>query len=71
MSEMSRHQMMNAESPEGLKKRSVEALKRHWAEEPRWQGVMRPYSAEEVIRYRGSLALEYTLRTVGQSGCGN
>ncbi|MFO0788216.1 MAG: isocitrate lyase [Pirellulales bacterium] len=60
-----RHQMLDAESPEGLRKRSVESLRRHWHEDPRWRGVYRPYSAEEVIRYRGSLAIEHTLARRG------
>src|SRR5260370_38394376 len=27
----------------------------------RWQGIARPYSAEDVIRLRGSITIEYTL----------
>ena len=57
--------MLDPESPEGLRKQSVEALKRHWAEDERWRGVKRPYSAEEVIRYRGSMAIEHTLARRG------
>lgn len=56
-----RHQMLDAESSERLRAQSVQALKRHWQDDERWQGVERPYSAEEVVRYRGSLAVEYTL----------
>ena len=61
MTEPNRHHMLNAASPERLRKSSVEALKKHWDDEPRWKGVERPYTAEEVIRYRGSLAIEHTL----------
>ena len=50
---------------DGLRKQSVEALKRHWAEDDRWRGVTRPYSAEEVIRYRGSVGIEHTLARRG------
>jgi len=60
-----RHHMLEPESPEGLRKQSVEALKRHWAEDDRWQGCTRPYTAEEVIRYRGSVPIEYTLARRG------
>ncbi len=60
-----RHHMLDPESPEGLRKRSVETLRRHWQEGERWQGVRRPYSAEEVIRYRGSVMVEYTLARRG------
>ena len=65
MIEINRHHMLHPESPEGLRKRSVEALKMHWADDPRWRGVTRPYTAEEVIRYRGSVSLEYTLARRG------
>ena len=57
--------MCDADSPLGLRKQSVETLKRHWAEDARWKGVHRPYSAEEVIRYRGSVTIEHTLARRG------
>ncbi|MAT72767.1 MAG: isocitrate lyase [Planctomycetaceae bacterium] len=53
--------MLDADSPEGLRKQSVDALKRHWAQDDRWQGVERPYTAEEVVRYRGSLTIEHSI----------
>jgi isocitrate lyase len=56
---------MDTPSPDGPRKQSVEALKRHWAEDDRWHGVRRPYSAEEVIRYRGSMMIEHTLARRG------
>ncbi len=65
MNEAHRHHMLDPISPEGLRKKSVEALKRHWAEDSRWKGVRRPYSAEEVVRYRGSVTPEYTLARRG------
>ncbi|MCA9239569.1 MAG: isocitrate lyase, partial [Planctomycetales bacterium] len=61
MSEQNRHNMVDAESPVGLRKQSVEALKKHWTHDARWSGVERPYTAEEVVRYRGSIAIEHTL----------
>ncbi len=61
MTEQNRHSMLDADSPERLRKQSVEALKRHWDQDERWRGVQRPYSAEEVVRYRGSLTIEHTL----------
>ncbi|HSJ34580.1 MAG TPA: isocitrate lyase [Acidimicrobiia bacterium] len=36
-------------------------LAQEWAENPRWEGIERPYSAEEVVRLRGSLREEQTL----------
>lgn len=35
-------------------------LKEQWATDPRWNNVERPYSAEEVVRLRGSVQPEYT-----------
>ncbi len=43
----------------------IRNLQKRWAEEPRWQGVKRGYTAEEVIRLRGSLVEEYTLARRG------
>ncbi len=36
-----------------------------WAEDARWQGVSRPYSAEDVDRLRGSIHIEHTLALMG------
>src|SRR3990172_8539553 len=65
MNPLHRHHMIDPESPEGLRKQSIEALKRHWAEDDRWYGIERPYSAEEIVRYRGSMTIEYTLARRG------
>jgi len=43
----------------------VEQLEREWKENPRWTGIERPYSAEDVIRLRGSLDIEHTLAQRG------
>lgn len=43
----------------------VEKLKEMWQNEERWQGVTRPYTAEEVIRLRGSIDIEHTLAKRG------
>ena len=40
-------------------------LELDWAENPRWTAVKRPYSAEEVVRLRGSVQPEYTLAQRG------
>ena len=40
-------------------------LKKDWAENPRWKGVERGYSAEDVVRLRGSLHIEHTLARRG------
>jgi len=43
----------------------VQRIKRDWAENPRWKGVRRGYTAEDVHRLRGSLAIEHTLARRG------
>ncbi|MFO7299339.1 MAG: isocitrate lyase [Actinomycetes bacterium] len=40
---------------------AAEELAREWATDPRWEGIERDYTAEDVIRLRGSLAEEHTL----------
>lgn len=43
----------------------IEQLERDWRENPRWQGIQRPYKAEDVVRLRGSVQIEYTLAKLG------
>jgi isocitrate/methylisocitrate lyase len=45
--------------------RAAELFERRWADEQRWAGIVRPYSAEDVIRLRGSLRIDYTLASRG------
>ena len=43
----------------------IRNLQKEWAENPRWQGIKRNYSAEDVIRLRGSMVEEHTLARRG------
>ncbi len=43
----------------------VAALQRQWDTDPRWQGIRRDYTAEDVVRLRGSLLVEQTLARHG------
>jgi len=43
----------------------IKALEKDWAENPRWANVKRGYSAEDVVRLRGSIQPEYTLARRG------
>jgi len=47
------------------RQKEVEALKNDWETNPRWKGVKRTHSAEEVVKLRGSLKIEHTLAKVG------
>ncbi|WP_372682352.1 isocitrate lyase [Desulfosarcina sp.] len=42
-----------------------EELETHWAKDPRWKGIVRPYSAEDVLKLRGNLTIAYTFATIG------
>lgn len=40
-------------------------LEERWKTDRRWQGITRPYRAEDVLRLRGSVRIEYTLARRG------
>jgi isocitrate lyase len=40
-------------------------IQKEWDSNPRWEDVTRPYSAEEVVKLRGSLQVEHTLAKRG------
>ncbi|MGA8763781.1 MAG: isocitrate lyase [Candidatus Sulfotelmatobacter sp.] len=42
-----------------------DCLNYEWANNPRWKGVQRPYTAEDVLRLRGSIQIEHTLARMG------
>ncbi len=42
----------------------IEELNKEWTN-PRWEGITRPYSAEEVVKLRGSVNPECTLAQLG------
>lgn len=43
----------------------VVSLKKDWAENPRWKGILRKYKAEEVVTLRPSIVEEYVLARKG------
>ncbi len=43
----------------------IARIKKDWAENSRWKGVKRTYSAEDVVRLRGSLKVENTIARRG------
>ncbi|GIF46100.1 isocitrate lyase [Asanoa ferruginea] len=44
---------------------SAEQLRQEWATAPRWRGVERTYSADDVVRLRGAIQEEHTLARRG------
>jgi isocitrate lyase len=47
------------------KELEVARIRKEWAENPRWNGVKRGYTPEDVHRLRGSLQVEHTLARHG------
>ena len=45
--------------------KQVQELEARWATSARWSGIQRDYTAEDVVRLRGSVRLEYTLARLG------
>ena len=43
----------------------IKKLESEWADSPRWKGVQRDYSAEDVVKLRGSVLVEHTLARLG------
>ncbi len=44
---------------------SAAGLEQDWRDNPRWQGVERPYSAADVVRLRGTVPVEHSLAKLG------
>jgi isocitrate lyase len=44
---------------------TAEQIKIDWQNNPRWKGVTRPYPAEDVVRLRGTVAVEHSLARLG------
>ncbi|MBT9391639.1 isocitrate lyase [Hymenobacter sp. NST-14] len=47
------------------KQQRITAIEQDWATNSRWKGVVRPYTAEDVLKLRGSVTIEYTLARNG------
>src|SRR5436305_5140328 len=43
----------------------IRALEQDWAQNPRWKGIRRTYSASDVVRLAGSVRIEHTLARRG------
>ena len=44
---------------------AAQALTAEWRDDPRWRGVRRPYSSDEVVKLRGSVRIEHSLARLG------
>lgn len=50
---------------EHMKNERIDKLQESWELDTRWKGITRPYTAEDVIRLRGSIDIEHTLARRG------
>ncbi len=55
----------NEKGMEQMKNERIEKLQESWELDTRWKGITRPYSAQDVIRLRGSIDIEHTLACRG------
>lgn len=47
------------------KQQQIEELNRSWQDDKRWENIERPYTAEDVVKLRGSVLIEQTLAQRG------
>jgi len=47
------------------RREQIERLESDWANSPRWKGIERTYSAEDVVKLRGTVVIEHTLARLG------
>jgi len=43
----------------------AEKIRSEWADSPRWTGITRTYTPEDVVKLRGSVRIEYSLARLG------
>lgn len=48
-----------------IQEKQIRKLETDWKENPRWEGVQRNYTAEDVLKLRGSVKIEYTIAKLG------
>ena len=47
------------------RERQASVISSIWETDPRWEGIERPYTADDVVRLRGSVVVEHTLARMG------
>jgi len=48
-------------SEDGQPSEAAQALENYWRTDPRWQGVTRSFTPQQVLRLRGTLKIEHTI----------
>ena len=54
----------NGHGPNAADSAAAAALRQDWERNPRWRGINRPYSAEDVVRLRGTIRVDHTIARV-------
>ena len=49
----------------GKRTKTAKQIEQQWTNEPRWNGIERPYTAEDVLQLRNSFDIEHTLARRG------
>src|SRR5258708_2721323 len=57
--------LISAEEQIGQYALAQDCLTNEWKNNSRWNGIERPYTAEDVLRLRGSIHIEHTLARMG------
>ena len=60
-----RKESLSPEERTAQYKVAQDCLSYDWKNNPRWSGIERPYSAQDVLRLRGSIHIEHTLARLG------
>lgn len=47
------------------RQQQIEQIENNWKTDERWKGIERPYTAEEVVKLRGSVQIQHTLAEKG------
>ena len=58
-------EQMSAEETTAQYALAIDCMNYEWGKNPRWKGIERPYTAEDVMRLRGSIQIEHTLARMG------
>lgn len=45
--------------------KEIKLLEKEWKRNPRWKGIVRPFTAEDVVSLRGSLKIDFPLARLG------
>src|SRR6266568_2088216 len=59
------HATTRRDAATGQIEQQAAELRRQWQADPRWQGMERTFTAEDVVRLRGSVQEEHTLARLG------